>query len=133
MPRHNPERVQTWRDLIDAWKRSGQTINAFCRARNLTRSNFDRWRRILARDPSASPHPLAEHSSLFHSSRTHSNLVVHKRGTKKQQEPPPRDGSMYCSYACATHSSLLFRGLDLEIQRPGGELRVALDHAVVRD
>lgn len=54
MSRHNPERVRTWRTLIDAWKRSGQTINAFCRDRKLTRSNFDRWRRILARDPSAS-------------------------------------------------------------------------------
>jgi hypothetical protein len=54
MSRHNPERVRTWRDLIDAWKRSGRTINAFCRERNLTRSNFDRWRRILARDPNGS-------------------------------------------------------------------------------
>ena len=59
-------------------------------------------------------HPVAEHSSPFDSSRTHSNLIVHRTGTKKQQEPPPRDGSMYCSYACATHSSLLFRGLDFE-------------------
>ena len=47
MSRHNPERVRAWRELIDAWKRSGQTINAFCRDRRLTRSNFDRWRRIL--------------------------------------------------------------------------------------
>src|SRR5262245_55362388 len=51
MSRHNPERVRTWRELIDAWKRSGQTINAFCRGRKLTRSNFDRWRRILAAEP----------------------------------------------------------------------------------
>jgi hypothetical protein len=34
--------------LLDAWKRSGQTVNAFCRARKLTRSDLDRWRRILA-------------------------------------------------------------------------------------
>ena len=54
MSRHNPERVRTWRKLIDAWKRSGQTINAFCRDRQITRSNFDRWRRILASDSSAS-------------------------------------------------------------------------------
>src|SRR5688572_12914 len=54
MSRHNPERVRIWRDLIDAWKRSGRTINAFCRDRKLTRSNFDRWRRILAHDPSDS-------------------------------------------------------------------------------
>ena len=54
MSRHNPERVRTWRELIDAWKRSGQSVNAFCRGRKLTRSNFDRWRRILACDPSES-------------------------------------------------------------------------------
>jgi len=48
MSAHRPEKVQVWRALVDTWKRSGQTINAFCRARKLTRSNFDRWRRILA-------------------------------------------------------------------------------------
>lgn len=51
MSRHNPERARNWRALIDAWHQSGQTIHAFCRDRQLTRSNFDRWRRILARDP----------------------------------------------------------------------------------
>ena len=51
MSEHHPEKVRTWRSAIDAWKRSGQSINAFCRDRKLTRSNFDRWRRILARDP----------------------------------------------------------------------------------
>jgi hypothetical protein len=40
--------------LVDDWKRSGQTINAFCRARKLTRSNFDRWRRILGAKPTKS-------------------------------------------------------------------------------
>ena len=54
MSQHNPKRVRIWRELIDAWKRSGQTINAFCRDRKLTRSNFDRWRRILAAPPSES-------------------------------------------------------------------------------
>jgi hypothetical protein len=54
MSRHNPERVRTWRELIEAWKRSSQTINAFCRDRKLTRSNFDRWRRILAAEPGES-------------------------------------------------------------------------------
>ena len=54
MRRRNPERVRVWREVIDAWKRSGQTINAFCRERKLTRSNFDRWRRILAGEPTKS-------------------------------------------------------------------------------
>lgn len=60
MSRHRPEKVRAWRALVDAWKRSGQTVNAFCRARQITRSNFDRWRRNLAAEsngfsPAASP------------------------------------------------------------------------------
>ncbi len=53
MSRHRPEKVRAWRATLDAWERSGLTVNAFCRARQLTRSNFDRWRRILARDACA--------------------------------------------------------------------------------
>ena len=60
MSTHNPERVQTWREWIATWERSGQTIHAFCRDRKLTRSNFDRWRRILSAGPGASkPSPAA--------------------------------------------------------------------------
>jgi hypothetical protein len=58
MRRRSPERVRLWRDVLDAWKRSGQTVNAFCRDRKLTRSNFDRWRRILAAQP-AKPKPAS--------------------------------------------------------------------------
>lgn len=60
MSRHRPEKVRAWRATLNAWKRSGQTVNAFCRDRQLTRSNFDRWRRILAaesRELSPSPPP----------------------------------------------------------------------------
>src|SRR4051812_21659063 len=55
MSRRNPERVRAWRELIEAWKQSGLSINAFCRGQQLTRSNFDRWRRILAAKPAAEP------------------------------------------------------------------------------
>jgi hypothetical protein len=58
MSRHRPEKVRAWRALVDAWKRSGQSINAFSRVRQLTRSNFDRWRRILAAESiKSSPSP----------------------------------------------------------------------------
>ena len=58
MSRHRPEKLLAWRATIDAWKRSGQTVNAFCRSRQLTRSNFDRWRRILAAESNeSSPAP----------------------------------------------------------------------------
>ena len=39
MRQRDPERVRVWRELIDAWKHSGQTINAFCREREPTRSS----------------------------------------------------------------------------------------------
>ena len=52
MSKRMPDKVRMWRATIDAWKQSGQTINAFCRDRKLTRSNFDRWRRILAAESS---------------------------------------------------------------------------------
>jgi hypothetical protein len=59
MRQRNPERVRVWRELIVAWKQSGLTINAFCRERKLTRSNFDRWRRILATEATQSPREAA--------------------------------------------------------------------------
>ena len=43
--------------MVEAWRRSGQTVNPFCRARWLTRSNFDRWRRILAAESAISSAP----------------------------------------------------------------------------
>jgi len=55
MSTHRPEKVRAWRAVVEAWKRSGQTVNAFCRTRQITRSNFDRWRRILAANPVLSP------------------------------------------------------------------------------
>jgi hypothetical protein len=55
MRQRNPKRLRVWQELIDAWKRSGQTINSFCRERKLTRSNFDHWRRILIAANSKTP------------------------------------------------------------------------------
>ncbi len=58
MSQRQPERIRLWRQLIEAQKQSGLSINAFCRDRKLTRSNFDRWRRILAATPDE-PRPPA--------------------------------------------------------------------------
>ncbi len=69
MSRRNPERVRLWREQIETWKQSGQTINAFCREKKLTRSNFDRWRRILAAPPRDSSKPNVPSSSQFVSLR----------------------------------------------------------------
>jgi hypothetical protein len=62
MTEHHPDKVRTWRARIDAWEQSGLSINEFCRDRKLTRSNFDRWRRILDAGPGE---PKSSSSSKF--------------------------------------------------------------------
>src|SRR5688572_15186348 len=51
------DRDQFWRDMIAAWKDSGQSVTAFCAARRLGESTFFAKRRELARleQSSASP------------------------------------------------------------------------------
>ena len=35
MSRHRPEKVRAWRATLNAWKQSGQTVNAFQRHRGV--------------------------------------------------------------------------------------------------
>jgi hypothetical protein len=37
-----------WRDLIDRWKVSGQSIAAFCAANHVSQATFYAWRKRLA-------------------------------------------------------------------------------------
>jgi hypothetical protein len=104
MSRHNPERARIWRELIDAWKQSGQTINAFCRDRKLTRSNFDRWRRILACDPSDSSRGFVHADAYDGYNAVHNNLRhlgcwMHARRYFVEAEPsdPPISPTWYVS------------------------------------
>jgi hypothetical protein len=47
---------QFWRDIIAAWKDSGQSIRRFCSQRHLSEASFHGWRRELAkRDRSVAP------------------------------------------------------------------------------
>jgi transposase-like protein len=43
-----PDREQYWREAVADWKKSGQTIAAFCTARGLSQASFYTWRRQLA-------------------------------------------------------------------------------------
>ena len=46
-----------WARRMQAWKRSGQTRVAFCRAHGLSPATFDYWRRLL-RQPSRALVPV---------------------------------------------------------------------------
>ena len=37
-----------WRHMIRQWRHSGQSVRAFCRARNLGEASFYAWRRTIA-------------------------------------------------------------------------------------
>ena len=37
-----------WRDLIDRWKTSGQSVAAFCAAHRVSQATFYAWRKRLA-------------------------------------------------------------------------------------
>jgi hypothetical protein len=45
-----------WRDLIDRWKASGQSVTAFCAGRRVSQATFYSWRkRFDARGRSTTP------------------------------------------------------------------------------
>jgi hypothetical protein len=46
--RRNKVREQFWRDAIAAWRRSGQSVRAFCDARGVSEATFFARRRELA-------------------------------------------------------------------------------------
>jgi hypothetical protein len=50
-----PERERHWRDAVADWKKSGQTIAAFCTARGLSQASFYAWRRKFARHDGVAP------------------------------------------------------------------------------
>ena len=50
-----PERERFWREAVADWKKSGQTIAAFCTARGLSQASFYAWRRKFARHDRVPP------------------------------------------------------------------------------
>lgn len=57
MAQRDPQREQFWRATLDEWKRSGQSITAFCRSRGFHKSSFHRWQKIFADASRPSPMP----------------------------------------------------------------------------
>jgi hypothetical protein len=46
--RRGSESEPFWRDLIDRWKASGQSVAAFCAAHHVSQATFYSWRKRLA-------------------------------------------------------------------------------------
>jgi hypothetical protein len=46
--RHRSQSEPFWRDLIDRWKASGQSVAAFCAGHRVSQATFYSWRKRLA-------------------------------------------------------------------------------------
>jgi transposase-like protein len=46
--RRDPKREQYWRDTVAAWRKSGQSVSAFCRERDVPQASFYSWRQTLS-------------------------------------------------------------------------------------
>jgi transposase-like protein len=54
--RRDPHKERHWRQLVEQWQRSGQSVRAFCAAHGLSEQSLYWWRRELAaRDHQAAP------------------------------------------------------------------------------
>ena len=62
-PKRDPQLEQRWRDLLDQWRNSNQTISAFCRDHGVSEASFYAWRAELARRDQESA--LATNSPVF--------------------------------------------------------------------
>ena len=45
----DPIKERRWRGHLAAWRRSGQSVRAYCAAQGLSEPSFYSWRRVLAR------------------------------------------------------------------------------------
>lgn len=54
-PQRELAKEKFWRKTIRAFAASGQSVRAFCRARQLSEPSFYAWRRTLARRDAATP------------------------------------------------------------------------------
>jgi hypothetical protein len=59
MAKHATHRIERWRPIIADWRSSGLSVTAFCRARNVNRAGFHRWRTILEQLDRSPTTPLA--------------------------------------------------------------------------
>jgi transposase-like protein len=54
--RRDPHKERHWRQLVEQWQRSGQSVRAFCASHDLSEQSLYWWRRELAaRDHQATP------------------------------------------------------------------------------
>jgi hypothetical protein len=65
--RREPKPVPFWRDLIERWKTSGQSIAAFCDTHRVSQATFYSWRKRLtaqSRPTTALPSPTPKFAAV---------------------------------------------------------------------
>ena len=85
----DPAKEQYWRQLLQRWQTSGQSVHAFCQTHELSRPLFYAWRGILAERDAAQrtnvPTPAAASPVL---------VPIHVRADGPAEVNPPEDACL---------------------------------------
>ena len=92
----DPAKEQHWRELLQRWQTSGQSVNAFCRTHGLSRPLFYAWRGILAeRDAAAAAAAAAPRSNVPTPAAASPAFVpIHVRADSPAEVNPPEEACL---------------------------------------
>ena len=90
--RRDPAKEQYWRQLLQRWQTSGQSVHAFCQTHGLSRPLFYAWRGILAERDAA---PAAPQSNVPTPAAASPAFVpVHVRADGPAEVNPPEEACL---------------------------------------
>ena len=110
----NPAKVRQWRDRLERYQKSGQTVARFCQKEGISAPSFYQWKKKLAGEPSAGK-----------ARRIADSARQHVRATQGQGESPPTGSGFQSVELLPAPSSVttirLPNGIEIEL---GSDLRV---------
>ena len=88
----DPAKEQHWRQLLQRWQTSGQSVNAFCQSLGLSRPLFYAWRRILAERDAAAAAPRSNVPTPAAASPVF--VPIHVRADGPDEVNPPEEACL---------------------------------------
>lgn len=136
----DPAKEQHWRQLLQRWQTSGQSVHAFCRTHGLSRPLFYAWRGILAeRDAAAAaprinvPTPAAA-SPVFREIARRDQEPL-SRTQSSAAAPPSSTTAVVPAFLPVTFDTSVSSAAALEVMVAGGRIlrvRAGFDADVLR-
>ena len=90
----DPAKEQHWRQLLQRWQSSGQSVNAFCRTHGLSRPLFYAWRRILAKRDAAVAAAAPRSNVPTPAAASPAFVPIHVRADSPAEVNPPEEACL---------------------------------------